>query len=106
MYNSGATDLGVKDANLLATIALSNSRSRLRATATKAIVELFYNGRNIAIAIVQNFKRAKTKEQITTLVAQLTNIILPEQQSPQWSTIARNALVQHLLIVSPFEFNK
>lgn len=99
LYNAGETDLGVRDADLLASIALSSSKSRLRKAATRAIIDQFKNGRNVAIAIVQYISKARTKEQITSLVAHLTNVILPEQQSPEWLTVARLALVQHALTV-------
>ena len=44
------------------------------------------------------FSRAKTKEQVLAFVANLTNSILPEQDSINWESAARKALVQHALI--------
>jgi hypothetical protein len=98
LLNSSATDLGVRDADLLASIALTNRKSKVRRAATKTIIEQFNNGPNIAIALVQYVSRAKTNEQVLSLVAHLTNAILPEQDSKNWKTIARKALVQHALI--------
>ena len=97
LYNSAATDLGTRDADLLASLALSNRRSKIRKAATKVITEHFKNGRNVAIALVQNFDKAKTNEQKQSLVARLTNVILPEQESALWDVTARKALVQHAL---------
>ena len=97
LYNSAATDLGSRDADLLASLALSNRRSKIRKVATKVITEQFKNGRNVAIALVQHFDKAKTSEQIQSLVARLTNVILPEQESLLWKVAARKALVQHAL---------
>lgn len=96
-FNSAATDLGTRDADLLASIALTNRKSKVRRAATKAITEQFKNGPNVAIAIVQYISKARTNEQITSLVANLTNAILPEQNSLHWYSAARKALVQHAL---------
>jgi hypothetical protein len=96
-FNTEATDLGTRDADLLVSIALMNRKTKVRRAATKAITEQFKNGPIVAIAIVQYISKAKTKEQITSLVANLTNAILPEQDSLHWHSAARNALVQHAL---------
>ena len=96
-FNTEATDLGTRDADLLVSIALTNRKTKVRRAATKAITEQFKNGPIVAIAIVQYISKAKTKEQITSLVANLTNAILPEQDSLHWHSAARNALVQHAL---------
>jgi len=97
LYNSSDTDLGVNDADLLATIALSHKKSVVREAATKVIIEQFYNGSTVATALVNNFATAKTTEQISTLIAQLTNYVLPESLSPSWNFEARKALVQHAI---------
>ena len=97
LLNSDDTDLGSTDADLLASIALSSNKSKLRNAATLAIVEQFKNGPTVALALLDHFHRAKTTEQITTIVAQLTNVILPDKSSPQWYATARSAFVQHAL---------
>ena len=97
LLNSEATDLGNRDADLLASIALTNRKSKVRIAATKAITEQFKNGPNLAIAIVQYISKAKTKEQISSLVANLTNAILPDQHSLHWQSAARKALIQHAI---------
>jgi len=97
LLNSDTTDLGSTDADLLASISLTSLKSKLRNAATLVIVEQFKNGPTVALALLNHFHRAKTKEQISTLVAQLTNVILPDKSSSEWETIARKALVQHSL---------
>lgn len=98
LRNTSATDLGIRDADLLASIALTDRKSKVRRAATNTIIEQFNNGPNVAVAIVQYVSRAKTNEQVLAFVANLTNAILPEQDSSNWESAARKALVQHALI--------
>ena len=44
LLNTSATDLGVRDADLLASIALTDRKSKIRRAATKTIIEQFNNG--------------------------------------------------------------
>ena len=97
LLNDEHTDLGPRDATLLATIAIANSKYRLRMEASRVIVEQFPNGPNVALALLNNFHKAKTKEQISSLVAGLTDSILPDQDALDWKMSARKAFVQHSL---------
>jgi len=99
LVKSSATDLGKHDASRLVSIALVNNRSVLRDAATKMIIEKFSNGKNVAMSLLNVFSRARSNEQITKLVANLTDVILPDPQSKSWSTSARRAFVQHALTV-------
>jgi hypothetical protein len=99
LSNLEANDLGKRDAKQLAFLALVNNKSQLRDIATDVIIEKFSNGKNVAVALLGAFSRARTREQITKLVASLTDVILPDPQSEQWDSTARSAFVQHALTV-------
>jgi hypothetical protein len=103
LYGYDATDLGIKDANLLAEVALTNPRRQMREVATIAIIEQFKRGVNVAVALVNNFDKAISKDQINLLVTQLTSIQLPEDFDASWSFVARKALVQHALTIGRIE---
>ena len=95
LYNSNETDLSKADADLLASIALHHKRYELRNEATKAILELYPNGKNVAVSLVNNFSKATDQTQISSLVANLTTVLLPDKSSLHWWMEARRALVQH-----------
>jgi len=97
LLNDSLTDLGKSDADLLASLALTNRRSKVRSAATNVIIEQFKHGSNVATAIVQHFSRARSNEEISSLVANLTNSILPSPDHPKWQLEARKALLQHAL---------
>ena len=97
LYNTSDTDLGPDDADLLASVALSHRKSEVRIAATRVLVQQFPNGSNVAIALVNNFSKAKTNEQISSIIAHLSNVVLPDPHSPEWDLAARRAFVQHAL---------
>ena len=99
LYNSAATDLGRQDADTLASAALTQQSSRISTAATEAIVQQFSTGTNVAIAILNNLHRSRSKQQVAKLVANLTEAILPEMSDSRWDHEARRALVQHALTV-------
>ena len=90
-------DLGVEDARTLARAAVSNVYSRVRVAATELVISNFSHSKSIAIALLNEFPEAKSKEQIASLVANLTDAILPDKSDSQWNKEARKALVQHAL---------
>ena len=99
LYNSAATDLGPLDAETLAAAALLQQSIKIRKAATEAVIHQFSRGTNVAIAILNNLHRARSKQQIAKLVANLTEAILPEFSDSRWDHEARRALVQHALTV-------
>lgn len=99
LSEKNVTDLSKRDADRLVGIAIK-SRSELRKAATDLIIYKFANAENIANSLLYTFAAARTKEQIAALVANLTDVILPEPTSQQWDSIARSAFVQHALTVA------
>ena len=99
LYNSAATDLGPVDAETLAAAALLQQSSQIRVAATEAVIQQFPTGANVAVAILNNLHKARSKQQVAKLVANLTEAILPEFSDSRWDQEARRALVQHALTV-------
>lgn len=93
------TDLGPRDAKTLSGAALTHLSTKLRNHATEVILSQFRNSKNVAVAILHELPKALTRQQVTKLVANLTEAILPESSNPQWDLAARRALVQHALTV-------
>lgn len=98
LETSAFTDLGHEDARALAQAALTSVYSRVRVAATDRIVSQFPKSKNVAVAILDALSDAKSEEQILTLVAQLTEAILPDQTDQFWKAQSRRALVQHALV--------
>jgi len=92
------TNLGPEDAQALANAALLSVYSRIRTAATDRIVSQFSQSKNVAVAILNSLIESKYNEQVATLVAQLTEAILPDQTDLFWNLEARKALLQHALI--------
>lgn len=97
LEGSSYTDLGVEDARTLARASISNIYSRIRVYATELIITNFPHSKTVAIALLDELPHAKSKEQVVSLVANLTDAILPDQADSQWSKEARKALVQYAL---------
>ena len=97
LESSSYTDLGAEDARTLARASISNVYSRVRVAATEIVISNFPRSKTVAIALLDELPHAKSKEQIVSLVANLTDAILPDQSDSHWNNEARKALVQHAL---------
>ncbi|MBC8200836.1 MAG: hypothetical protein H8E86_02225, partial [Planctomycetes bacterium] len=97
LKRSGATVLGTKDASTLARAALAMQSNQIRAQATDIIISQFYNDNNLAVAMLDYVGNYKSKKELSKLVANLTEIILPERTSANWDNEARRAIVQHAI---------
>jgi hypothetical protein len=92
-------DLGPQDADTIASAALTQFSSKIRVAATDVVISQFKNGRNVAIAILNNLYKVRSKQQVAKLVASLTDAILPDMSDPRWMEEAHRALVQHAMTV-------
>ncbi len=92
-----ATDLQPEDAQQLANAALSNSSVKIRRAATKTIIEQFPHGRNIAIALLNQLQNSKSTHEISSIVSNLTEVVLPSISDATWPLQARKAILQHAI---------
>ncbi len=106
LSNEDWTDLLKRDADRLVSIALKNIDPDVREAAIDQIINKFNNGKNVALSLVDIFPTARTKKPIVKLIANLTNVILPNEESRSWDVVARGALVQHALIVGRDDYWK
>jgi hypothetical protein len=91
--------LGPIDSSRLASAAFTNFFSSIRDAATELIVDSFSKSGHVSVALVASYDAAVSPKQIARIVAQLTEAILPEPDSANWTAEARRALVQHALTV-------
>jgi hypothetical protein len=97
LVKSGATALGAIDARALARAALQHPTQYVRQTATDIIIAQFENSVLVATALLEYLGHTKSKSQVSKLVANLTEIVLPSTSSSTWNTESRRALVQHAI---------
>ncbi len=97
LAQDGVTELGVIDAHTLAKAALLKHSNSVREQATDIIISQFYNNENVAIAMLDYLDNYYSKREVSKLVANLTEVVLPEQSSSRWKEDARRAMVQHAI---------
>ena len=97
---NGVTELGMSDARTLARAALSMHSTQVRQQATDIIISQFYYNEHVAIAMLDFLDKYYSKREVSKLVANLTEVVLPEQSSSRWAEVARRALVQHAISTS------
>ena len=97
LAKSDATELGAIDARAIARAALHHPTLQVRRTATDIIIAQFENSVLVATALLEYLGHSKSKPQVSKLVANLTEIVLPNPSSSTWNTESRHALVQHAI---------
>ena len=71
--------------------------NQIRSQATDLIIAQFYNDVNVAVAMLDHVENYKSKRELSKLVANLTEIVLPESSDANWNREARRAMVQHAI---------
>lgn len=97
LRNSAGTDLGRTDAEVFVRELYRSSSPEVRALAQAIAVEQFAEGPNVAMELVDQFPTALVSEQLSTMIQDLTQRVLPPARSEQWRHEARLALVLHVL---------
>ena len=97
LAKSDATELGAIDARAIAGAALNHPTLQVRNAATDIIISKFKNSVLVATALLEYLGHSKSKPQVSKLVANLTEIVLPDPSSSTWNTESRHALVQHAI---------
>ena len=97
LYNYQISDLHPDDADLLAQIAFHHGKTKVRRSAVEIIINKFAQGKNIAIALLNNFKNSRS-DSVLSIIANLTRSSLPDIQNPNWNNQARKAIAQHALV--------
>ena len=95
--SSEYASLHPRDAATVVRAAYFYSDLEIREEAVALICDQFSRNSDIAVAIVNVLTKNAKTQQVESLVAYLTDVILPPRHDSNWLTTARKALVQHAL---------
>ena len=99
-------NLDPKDAAALARCSLLNRDARIRDEAVALIIDQFSESREVAIALVNIISSSSPKKQVESLLAFLTDVILPLGYDANRSITVRRAFVQHALIAGNLDLRE
>jgi len=97
LRSSNYSKLHMKDATTLARAALFHSDAGNRQEAVALICEKFAHSPEVALALVNVLTPSAKTPQVESLVAYLSDDILPARHDSLWLVAARRAFVQHAL---------
>ncbi len=100
LAESGVSDLRQEDAVTLVKAALTKHSAQIRSKATDLIISKFGDSKNVAIAMLNYTDKYISRREVAKIIANLTEIVLPDLTSRRWQTEARRALLQHALSTS------
>jgi hypothetical protein len=100
LSESGVNDLSEEDAITLVKAALTKRSSEIRNKATDLIITQFGDSKNVAVSLLSYADNYISRREVIKIVANLTEIVLPEINSSRWQSEARRALLQHALSTS------
>jgi len=95
--SSAYTTLHVRDATTVVRAAFFYSDYEIREEAVKLICDHFAHSTEVAVAVVNVLTANAKTQQVESLVAYLTDEILPPRHESTWLASARRAFVQHAL---------
>lgn len=97
LRSSNYSDLHIKDATTLARAALFHSDTGIRQEAVELICERFEHSAEVALALVNVLTPSAKTPQVESLIAYLSDDILPARHDSLWLVAARRSFVQHAL---------
>ena len=97
LRRTAGRDLGPIDAALLVREAYRASPREVRELALSIVVEVFSNGPNIAMQMLDQFPGSAASPALSTAIQSLAGRVLPPASSADWRREARLALLEHAI---------
>ncbi|HMN96006.1 MAG TPA: hypothetical protein PKC43_06760 [Phycisphaerales bacterium] len=96
-------DLGPVDAEALVRHAFRPSRAEVGSVARAVLIETFRAGPTVVLEMLDQLLDATANEELSQVIAQVTERALPSVRSPTWRSEARRALLERTLLLQADE---
>ncbi len=97
LRNNASGDLGPIDATTFVKAVYSGGPAEVRSVAQAALVEVLSRGKNVSLAMLDQFADAPASQNVSDIISRYTGSILPGVRSESWRMETRRALAQHTL---------